>query len=265
LTLPFLAMSWVNASVLDWWAGGSFSNRRFDSVLPLVAPPLALSLETLRGLAARRPGVLLAAGGVALTLWNFLFMQLYRGNHIPRDDTVSFPRVAAGGATLVSELAGAPLAWPANWLWAARHDAPVALYDRVVGSYLFYRQGSLRGLVDLGDGTGEALLGEGWGARVACEGAWCRLLRREALLYAPLDLPETLDLTLRACGEGDLALSVNGARVGEWPLEAPLADRRVRVPANLWRRGLNRLELTVSAGGWSALERVQFRQTERRP
>jgi hypothetical protein len=260
--LPLAAMSWVNASVLDWWAGGSFSNRRFDSVLPLLAPPLALALEALRGWAARRPGAVLAAGGLALTLWNFLFMQLYRGNHIPRDDTVSFARVAAGNATLLSELAGAPLAWPVNWLWAARHDAPVALYDRVVGKYVFYRQASLHGLIDLGDDAGEALLAEGWGARVPCQGEVCRLVRGEARLFAPLDEAETLDLTLRVCGEGSLALAVNGTRVAEWPLGAALAERRVRVPANLWRRGLNELSLSVSPAGWSALERVQFRQTE---
>jgi hypothetical protein len=256
----------VNASVLDWWAGGSFSNRRFDSVLPLLALPLALALDALRAVAARRPGVLLAAGGAALTLWNVLFMQLYRGGHIPRDDTVSFARVAAGNATLLAEVAGAPLAWPANWLWAVRTGVPVALYDRVVGTYLFYRQGSLHGEVDLGDDSAaEALLGEGWDARVPCGGEHCRLVRREARLFAPLDEAETLDLALRVSGEGVLALAVNGVRVAEWPLEPALAERRVRVPATHWRRGLNALMLTVSNGGWSALARVQFRQSEPRP
>jgi hypothetical protein len=263
--LPVAAMSWVNASVLDWWAGGSFSNRRFDSVLPLLAPPLALALEALRALAANRPGVLLAAGGLALTVWNVLLMQLYRGNHIPRDDTVSFARVAAGNTMVLTQAVGAPLAWPANWIWAARNGTPVALYDRLVGTYLFYRQGSLHGRVDLGDdGAGEALLGEGWGERVPCQGELSRLVRREARLFAPLDEPEALDLAVRVCGAGTLALDVNGARVAEWPLEATLAERRVRVPATLWRRGLNALVLTVSNGGWSALSRVQFRQAEPR-
>jgi hypothetical protein len=202
---------------------------------------------------------------VALTLWNLLFMQLYRGNHIPRDDTVSFARVAAGNATLLAETAGAPLAWPANWLWAARTGAPVALYDRVVGTYLFYRQGSLHGAVDLGDdAAAEALLGEGWGARVPCQGESCRLVRREARLFAPLDEAETLDLVFRVCGDGSLALAVNGSPVAEWPLDAALAERRVRVPATHWRPGLNALMLTVSHGGWSALARVQFRQVEPR-
>jgi hypothetical protein len=166
---------------------------------------------------------------------------------------------------LVSELAGTPLAWPANWLWAARHDAPVALYDRVVGKYLFYRQASLRGLIDLGDDADEALLAEGWGEHVPCEGELCRTVDGQARLFAPLDAAETLDLTLRACGEGSLSLTVNGTRVAEWPLAAALTARHVRVPADHWRRGLNALRLTVSSGGWCAVERVQFRQAEPRP
>lgn len=262
--LPVAAMSWVNASVLDWWAAGSFSNRRFDSVLPFLALGLALMLDALRAWAARRPGGVLVLVGVALTGWNVLLMQQYREYRIPRDDTVSFPRVAAGSATLLADLVGTPLAWPANWIWAWRHDAPVALYDVMVGKYLFYRQASLKGLVDLGDDAGEALLADGWGARVPCEGQLCRLVRQEARLFAPLDEAESLDLTLRACGLGTLALAVGGVQVAEWPLAPALADLRVRVPAHQWRRGHNALRLRVSPGGWTAIERIQFRPTERR-
>lgn len=264
LLLPLAAMSWVNASVLDWWAGGSFGHRRFDSVLPFFAVGLALALDALRAWAARRPGGALLAVGAAFSAWNFLLMQQYREYRIPRDDTVSFPRVAAGSATLVADLVGTPLAWPANWIWASQNDVPAALYDRMVGKYLFYRQASLKGIVDMGDDAGEALLAEGWGARVPCEGQVCRLLRREARLLAPLDEAETLDLMVRACGEGTLALSVAGGPLAEWPLTPALADLRVRVSAHQWRRGHNPLRLRVSPGGWSAVERIQFRQTEPR-
>ena len=34
LLLPLLVMTWVNVCSGDWWAGGSFSNRRFDGLLP---------------------------------------------------------------------------------------------------------------------------------------------------------------------------------------------------------------------------------------
>jgi hypothetical protein len=258
MLLPLACMTWVNASVLDWWAAGSFSNRRFDSVLPFLAVGLGLALEALRAAAARRPGGVLAALGLALTAWNFLFMQQYKQNRIPRDDTVSFPRVAGNSATLLSELAGSPLAWPANWIWAARHDTSPAFYDLMVGKYLFYRQASLQGVIDLGDEAGEALLADGWAAHVRCEDQVCRLVRGRARLFAPLDLPETLDLRVRACGEGALALTLEGRRLAEWPLGAALEDLRVRIPAHYWRAGHNDLRLEVGSGGWAAVDRVQF-------
>jgi hypothetical protein len=261
ILLPLAGMSWVNASVLDWWGAGSFSNRRFDSVLPFLAVGLGLTLEALRAAAARRPGGVLAALGLGLTAWNFLFMQQYKQNRIPRDDTVSFPRVACNSATLVTEWTGTPLAWPANWIWAARHDASPAFYDLMVGKYLFYRQANLQGVIDLGDEAGEALLAEGWAAHVRCEDEVCRLVRGKARLFAPLDLPETLDVRVRACGEGALALTLEGRRVAEWPLSTTLESLRVRIPAQDWRAGHNALELEVSSGGWAAVDRLQFVQT----
>jgi hypothetical protein len=55
LAVPLALMTWVNAWSGDWWAGGSFSNRRFDSALPLLALGVALVLRALAA-AARRPG-----------------------------------------------------------------------------------------------------------------------------------------------------------------------------------------------------------------
>lgn len=45
LVLPLLLMTYLNMCSGDWWAGGSFSNRRFDSVLPLLALGLAAALD----------------------------------------------------------------------------------------------------------------------------------------------------------------------------------------------------------------------------
>jgi len=260
--LPLACMSWVNASVLDWWSAGSFSNRRFDSVLPFFAIGLGLSLEALRAATARRPGGVLLALGAGLTAWNLLFMQQYRDNRIPRDDTVSFPRVAGNNAALLAELVGTPLAWPANWIWAARHHVAPAFYDLMVGKYLFYRQASLDGVIDLGDEAGEALLAEGWGPHVRCEDQVCRLVRGRARLFAPLDLPEPLDVRVRACGQGSLALDLEGRRIAEWPLAQAVADLRVRVPSSGWHAGHNELRLEVSDGGWAAIDRLQFVRAE---
>ncbi len=266
LLAPLAVMSYVNACSGDWWAGGSFSNRRFDSVLPLLAIGLAATLAALARGAARHPwGGILAAGGM-LVCWNLLFMQQYRDNKIPRDDTVSFPRVAENSAELVASQVGSPLAWPANWIFAWQHDVPADRYDTAVGKYLFYRQENLGGVIDLGDQRSDpALLAEGWGARALCEGEVCRSVLGQARLFAPLDVPETLDVTVRAAGKGALGIDVNGARVANLPLDTPLANLRVRVPAAAWHRELNQITLTASPAGEALVDRLVFERPERHP
>jgi hypothetical protein len=260
LLLPLLAMSYVNVCSGDWWAGGSFSNRRFDSLLPLLALGLAQALAALQRAATARPGALLVAGSGALVLWNLLFMEQYRRSQIPRDDTVAFWRVARNQASLVAGAVGSPLAWPANWIFAIRHRLPPDQYDLMVGKYLFYRQNNLGGILDLGDDRADPLLGEGWGVRQACGSEPCREVRGRARIFAPLDVPETLDVTIRASGEGTLGLTVNGDVVGALPLSPELMELRVRVAEAHWRRELNEILLD----GQARVARLAFERPGRR-
>jgi hypothetical protein len=265
LAVPLALMTWVNACSGDWWAGGSFSNRRFDSALPMLALGLALVLRAVAAAAARRPGVVLLLGVAVLGTWNLLFMQQYRENRIPRDDTVPFPRVVENNADILSSVLGSPPAWPANWLFAARHGLPAQKYDTMVGKYLFYRQNNLDGVIDLGDDRSDpALLGEGFSSRMRCEAAVCRLVLGEARVFAPLDVPETLDVTVRALGSGELAVAVNGQDVAALPLLPSLTDLRFRVPKPLLRRELNVLRLRLSPGGAAALDLIRFERPEKR-
>jgi hypothetical protein len=258
LLVPLAVMSYVNACSEDWWAGGSYSNRRFDSVLPLLALGLAASLAWLRALAERRPRLLLVAGGAALSLWNFLFMEQYRRNLIPRDDTVSFAGVVENTAGLVADAVGSPVAWPANWIVALRHRVPAPQFDLVVGRYLFLRQNNLGGVIDLGEPRSDELLAEGWGVRTACGDGVCRKVEGRARLFAMLDVPEDLDLVVRASGSGTLTVAVRGVTVAELPLAAGLQELRVRVPRGRWRAGPNEVAFAVSAGGEAAVDRVVF-------
>ncbi len=265
LLVPLAVMTYVNVCSGDWWAGGSFSNRRFDSTLPLLAFGLAAALASLARAVSRRPAAVLVAGGTALVVWNLLFMQQYRDNLIPRDATVSFVQVAEQNADMLAGVVGTPLAWPANWIFAVQHRLAPDQYDLMVGKYLFYRQNNLEGVVDLGDERADpALLGEGWGARQACGDAVCRPLAGRARLFAPLDVPETLDVTVRAAGAGTLALNVNGVRVAELPLTADLAPLRVRVEGGRWRRELNEIALALSPGGHALVDRVDLERLEGR-
>jgi hypothetical protein len=262
LLAPIAIMSYVNVCSGDWWAGGSFSNRRFDSLLPLLALGLGAVLTRVQEWVARRPALPIAAAGAALTLWNVLFMTQYGRNRIPRDDTVSFAQVAENGADLLSEWAGTPLAWPANWVYAWRHDLPPQKYDLMVGSYLFYRQNNLGGVIDLGDARVDpGLLGEGWSGRRPCApgaAAVCRGLRGTARLFAPLDVPRDLAVSVRASGEGTLRVSVNGHPLGALPLAREMGSFRLRAPRALWRRELNEIALTPTAGAEVLVDGLVF-------
>ncbi len=260
LLAPVALMSYVNACSGDWWAGGSFSNRRFDSLLPPLAIGLAVALHALLRAAQRRPALVIGAGALALALWNLLFMQQYRRNLIPRDDTVEFARVAGNSAALLAEAVGTPLAWPANWIFAARHGLPAARYDLMVGKYLFYRQNNLGGVIDLGDPRADpALLDDGWSSLRACgPAAQCRALRGSGRVFAPLDVPETLDVTVVARGGGTLKLAVNGADVALFPLAPELQALRVRVAREHWRRELNELRFDVAPGDGASIDKLVF-------
>jgi hypothetical protein len=264
LALPLLVMSYVNACSGDWWAGGSFSNRRFDSVLPLLALGLGASVALLHDAVRRRPLATVAAIGFAFVLWNQLLIVQYRERKIPADDTVSFAAVTGYNAKLVGRYAGTPLAWPANLFFAAEHGLPASRYDLMAGKYLFYRQENLGGLVKVGDGRADpALFAGDWSPPVGCGDARCREVLGRARVMAPLDVPEDLDLTVRAQGEGTLSLAVNGRAVAAFPLEAETRGLRARVEERFWRRELNDVSLTVSAGGRALVERLLFERASR--
>jgi hypothetical protein len=260
LVVPLVLMSYVNVCSGDWWAGGSFSNRRFDSLLPLLALGLCGALHVVLTQVGRRPALVLGAFGLALALWNWLFMQQYRRNLIARDDTVAFSQVAGNSAALLQAAVGTPLAWPANWLFAREHGLPVAQYDRMVGQYLFYRQNNLDGRIDLGDPRVDpALIDPGWSSLKPCgQDALCRGVLEKARLFAPLDVPEALTVSVRARGRGELAFGVNGAELALLPLQQQLVELQVPVPAARLRRELNELSFRVLPGGDAQVDRVTF-------
>jgi hypothetical protein len=251
LALPLLLMTYVNMCSGDWWAGGSFSNRRFDSLLPIVAFGFAAGLETLRAVIARRPSLVLASAGGVLVAWNVLLAEEVRTGEAPRDDTVAFARLAGGAATLVSETVGFPTTWPASWIFAWRERRSPGQYDRLVGRYLFYRQNNLRGHVEVGAPGDEAMLGEGWSA-IETEGE--RRVRRvlgEARAFAPLDIAEPIAVSVHASADParEVTLVVNGREAGRVLVGPGWNAYAIAVPAALWRRELNDVVLRDGSPG----------------
>ena len=251
LALPLLApaalMTYVNMCSGDWWAGGSFGNRRFDSLLPVLALGMAASIEWLGAVVARRPAVAAMALAVIASAANIALVEGTRGTTGPMTSAAA----AFSGARWMARTAGSPPTWPASWLFAWRHRLPPDRYDLLVGRYLFYRQNNLQGRVEVGGPADESLLGEGWGATASRDGADARAVATRARILAPLDVPEDIDVVVRAASDRPMRvrLSVNGHDAGSFATGAAWADQRLAVPRAFWRRDLNDVMLEPEAGG----------------
>ena len=260
LLVPLLLMTYVNMCSGDWWAGGSFSNRRFDSLLPVLACGLAAALDALTRLVAHRPQLAVAGLVLPAVLWNGLLLEDLRTGRLPKADTVAFPRLVGNASTRLAESVGSPRTWPASWLFAWREGRPPAQYDRLVGRYLFYRQNNLGGHVEIGAPGDEVMLGEGWGPREEDGPVGARRLQGAARLFAPLDVPETLELAVRGAGVGapvEIAVRVNGREAGRLPLQTTWSAPALVVPQDYWRRELNDVVL-VPLGGPVRVDAVDF-------
>jgi hypothetical protein len=265
LLVPLLLMTYVNMCSGDWWAGGSFSNRRFDSLLPILALGIAASIEVARRWIRDRPELVLGAVAVPLTLWNTTLAEQVRRDLVPRDDTVSFPRLVENGARLVAGAVGSPQTWPASWLFAWQTGRSPGQYDELVGRYLFYRQGNMRGHIEIGDGNDTPMLGEGWGRIEAREGVGVRRVHGRARLFAPLDVPRDLEVRVRAsaAGEGSpVGVWINARLAGRFWAGSALEEHPVSAGAGFWRRELNDVILDTGDGEvW--VDSVVFKRVRR--
>lgn len=249
LLVPLVLMTYVNACSGDWWAGGSFSNRRFDSLLPVLAFGMAAGIDAARAALAARPQVVMGLVVLPVVAWNMALMEQVCRGAVPRDDTVAFPRLVGAAARLLAERVGSPPTWPASWLFALRHRRPPGQYDLLVGRYLFYRQNNMGGHVEVGGPGAEDMLGEGWGAPQTQDGVRGRLVRGRARLFAGLDVPEDLEVRLRVrAPEGtEVRVRVNGREAGRFWAAPAWLEARLRVGAGFWRRELN--DVVLEAGG----------------
>jgi hypothetical protein len=251
LLAPILLMTYLNASSGDWWAGGAFSSRRFDGLLPALACGLAASIEVLRAWLRRRPRAAVALAALPFVAWTGTMAALADRGLLPARDTVAFPRLAEGAAGVVAGVAGSPPTWPASWLFAWSHHRPAAQYDLLVGRYLFYRQANLGGRIPLGTPGDEVLLAEGWGERTEKDGVPARALDGRARLFAPLDVPEDLEVWWRFAAADppvQVVVEVNGQTAGRFLAGAGWSEHRHRIPAAFWRRDLNDVVLQASPG-----------------
>ena len=247
LVILFLT-AWVNGATADWAAGWSFGGRRFSSVLVLLAPGLALAIES----AVRRPLVALAPLVVAALWWNHLLMVQYTAGMLPKDEPVSFGRVVRQQADLYTRPPYAyPFAFPANVWFAWREGLPVDKYD------LLSPEVPRESFAMRFDRAGEKYLLAGWEAPGGDEwGAAWWIGRNVATLAVPLAAaPGAVHIVLTSRTRLDdppvqaaLALDVNGTQVGQFTAGVPApSTAAITVPAELaariFRRGFNQLAL----------------------
>ena len=258
LAVLLAVMTWINACSGDWWAGGSFSSRRFDGVLPLLAAGLAATLSVAVHIVARHPRPAVAAALVPFAIWTAL---LRRPASSSGARSMGFAALVGENARTFSEALGSPQTWPASWIFAWRHRRSPAQYDLLVGRYLFYRQNNLGGLVDLGTADDDALLGDGWSERGAADGVSFRRMKGSARLFAPLDQAETLELRIRARSASAQAVTVfvNDRAAGTFSAGPEWAEGVLVVEQSYWRRELNEVRFTTH-GTELHVDSVLFRQ-----
>ena len=274
--LPFVLLlvllTYVNSSVSDWWAGGSFGARRFDSVLPILALGLATAVAFGVELARRYPRTVVGAVLLGFITANGLLMEQSRKGRIPVDDTISWQAAAEGGLEDVFDGVGYPFSFPMNWLFASRYDRPKTQYDILVGKYLFHSMQNLGGVIDLGV-RDAAFIGNGWSG-VKDWGDRRRAVRWAeapgAGIFVPTDRAEPIRFYIEcAVPEGvppaPIEVWLNGSRIGGFFPAAEMKEHAFTAHAGRWQR-INLLELVpaedTSGRPFLAVDRLRFERLE---
>jgi hypothetical protein len=241
----FLLSALVNSSMLDWWGGDAFGQRRMLGLLPLFGLGLGATLHFLR----RRPLVPVAAALAALALWNLNFEYLYNSEAVaPKWQEVSLEELSRAQADLAGR---AVLSWEGRLprrLW-------FLLYENVKGVWLDEGARSLGGVIDLGNEPASlpAVVGHNWYPPETSGETSYRCSRgRRSWLRVPLRTVGDFEATLRLRAEhADLPVTVtvevNGQEVGQTSAPAAWGDYVFQIPAALLHEGLNDVALVYSA------------------
>ncbi|TDI40549.1 MAG: hypothetical protein E2P02_16795 [Acidobacteria bacterium] len=268
LAALLLLLTYVNSSVSDWWAGGSFGSRRFDSVLPILALGLATSLDVAIDLVKRYPRAVVATMIALVVAGNGLLMEQYRKGRVPPDGTISWEAAVEDGLEDIFDGVGYPFSFPMNWIFAARYDRPKTQYDILVGKYLFHSMLNLGGVIDLGP-SDPAFIGNGWSGLKDWEELEREVRHAEGPrsgIFVPTDRAETLRIYIECSAPpgvepAPVEVWLNGARVGGFFPSARMEEHALTVDAGYWRR-INLLELVpaipVEGTPFLAVDKLRF-------
>ena len=264
LALGVFGQALVNGAAWDWWAGGSFGGRRFDSAYVAFAVGAAALIEAgLRVMAGARGArgagragrigprirsAIVGAGFAAAILVALATIEL-----AARTSVVS-ARINGGQAASeiwrgqIGGVRGALAAWlsaasnaPARALFAWRHGLDLGAYDRLVGVHVLGE--TYPGLNSYPDRlAGVAELRPGWISGLAAErGGRARVTAPVARVRFGLNRRARVGVRIAVEGSGPIAASWNGAtarREGSGVLELSAAPTR----------GVNTVEIEAPPG-----------------
>jgi hypothetical protein len=146
LLLGLFGQAVVNGAAWDWWAGGSFGGRRFDSCYAVfavgAAALIAAAARVMRR--PRRPAAAIAGLAlVAAILVAFATVQLAASTSVNSARITGGESAATVWRTKVGGVRGRLAAWlssaanaPARAVFAWRHAVDLDAYDRLVGVHV---------------------------------------------------------------------------------------------------------------------------------
>ena len=266
LVLGLLLQAVANGAAWDWWGGGSFGGRRFDSAFVVFALGAASGLD----IAFRwiKQGTLYASGWrnrvrLAIGLVTVIFACLVTVGQVrlmSRTSVVS-ARITGGesAATLLraasDDVFGATSAWlsqlvtfPVRAVFAWRNDVSLAAYDRLVGVHILGE--TFPGLNSYPDKTHDVLSlevgNELWFSGLRLVGPSNALMTEDhARIFVGLNRRGHIRLRVPIQSEGRVYLYWNGDEVAAMQVNGhTLVEARTKE----FRRGVNWLEIQAPSG-----------------
>ncbi len=247
---------YLNSTILDWWGGSSFGQRRLCNVTLPLAVGLAALVGAMGRLVARRHIALRTAAHVLVVVvfgtfiaWNLRGARhLSGGKGAPSERVTSccenVPTRFRGQAQWIYDRIGNPFQWPASAIFAWRHDVPIQRFDEIVGDYpLIPAFGDVRrdaiwatrGIWRFGSPNLTPYAARGWSANYQRQRLYRYTLANEAVFLVPNLMPVAQRMTLWVTADRtkDVTIAWNGHVVARAQVSSDWSPITFYVPGDL--------------------------------
>jgi hypothetical protein len=275
---------YLNSTILDWWGGAAFGQRRMCNVTLPIVVGLAALIWRMGRLVSRWPRIprivwhvpLVVVFG-ALVAMNLRHVRQLANGKGAGESMLSccedIPAPLRGTARWYYERIGNPFEFPANAIFALRHHVPITRWDEVVGDYpmvpslgdlrddetVLAKLAQVRGTWRIGGGGLQRFLVSGWSPPLRADRVFRFTTESRATVLVPNLMPygQRLRLWLAAGGARHVTIEWNGDKVAE----TDLTEAWTAVTIDLPDIALHTNELTVvstpstyvPAAGWPAM------------